>query len=59
VCVRTDFAVSGGSTLECQTLSKDLPLYQPFVRDGLACLWRNARIRGQQRCVLRTGGKTA
>ena len=38
VGVRTDFAVRGSSALECQALSQDLPLYQPFVRDCLACL---------------------
>ena len=34
----TDFAVRGRGTLECQALSKDLSLYQPFARGCLARL---------------------
>ena len=59
MCVRTDFAVRGGSALERQAFSKNLTLYQPFMRDSLAglqaqrlsqgptqaanCCWRQGR----------------
>ena len=56
--MRTDFAVRGGSALERQALSQDLTLYQPFVRDCLACLQEQRTRQGQEGCVLRAGGKT-
>ena len=46
MCVRTDFAVGGGSALERQALSQDLPFYQPFVRDCLACLQAQRTRKG-------------
>ena len=54
--MRTDFAVRGGSALERQAFSKNLTLYQPFMRDSLAGLQAQRLSQGPQTAA---GGKAA